>query len=109
MVAMCHRRTGAYQQALEIYQDVHKKHPENTECLRALVQLATDLGMKEELHRYASALRDIEQQKLQREEERRAAEPVGPTPAEQAKQQQTRKKAEEEEWKEVDVSSMLPV
>ena len=33
MVASCHRRTGNYQQALEAYKMIHKKFPENIECM----------------------------------------------------------------------------
>lgn len=32
MVASCHRRLGQYQQAKKIYEDIHKKYPENREC-----------------------------------------------------------------------------
>jgi len=38
MVASCHRRIGAYQQALRIYETIHKKHPDNIECLNYLVR-----------------------------------------------------------------------
>lgn len=47
MVATCHRRSGNYQQALQTYKAIHRKFPENTECLRFLVRICTDLGLQE--------------------------------------------------------------
>uniref|UniRef100_A0A7S3GJA5 Intraflagellar transport protein 88 n=1 Tax=Palpitomonas bilix TaxID=652834 RepID=A0A7S3GJA5_9EUKA len=32
MIASCHRRIGAYQDALNLYRSIHKKHPDNLEC-----------------------------------------------------------------------------
>jgi intraflagellar transport protein 88 len=32
MVASCHRRTGNYQKALDIYKRTHELFPENVEC-----------------------------------------------------------------------------
>ena len=34
MIASCHRRSGNYQQALETYKFIHKKFPDNIECLK---------------------------------------------------------------------------
>lgn len=34
MIASCHRRSGNYQQALETYKYIHKKFPDNIECLK---------------------------------------------------------------------------
>ncbi|KAJ3053393.1 Intraflagellar transport protein 88, partial [Rhizophlyctis rosea] len=47
MIASCHRRSGNYQMALETYKRIHEKFPDNVECLRFLVRICTDLGMKE--------------------------------------------------------------
>eukprot|EP00842_Homolaphlyctis_polyrhiza_P000412 jgi/Hompol1/1371/HPOL_005581-RA len=47
MIASCYRRSGNYQQAFETYKRIHNKFPENVECLRFLVRICTDLGMKE--------------------------------------------------------------
>nr|KAJ3419677.1 Intraflagellar transport protein 88 [Polyrhizophydium stewartii] len=47
MIASCYRRSGNYQQAFETYKRIHAKFPENVECLRFLVRICTDLGMKE--------------------------------------------------------------
>eukprot|EP00727_Mastigamoeba_balamuthi_P005601 m51a1_g1660 putative intraflagellar transport protein 88 homolog (724) ;mRNA; f:371243-373940 len=117
MVGMCHKRVGAYQQALEIYQEINRKHPENVECLRALVQLATDLGLKEDLQKYAGKLRDIEQTKLQLEQDRKqlqesqgAADDYGgyDMGAATGMQMGGAKKKDDDEWAEVDLSKMLP-
>jgi len=34
MIASCHRRSGNYQQALESYKHIHKRFPDNIECLK---------------------------------------------------------------------------
>uniref|UniRef100_A0A672SH55 Intraflagellar transport 88 homolog n=1 Tax=Sinocyclocheilus grahami TaxID=75366 RepID=A0A672SH55_SINGR len=45
MVASCYRRSGNYQKALETYKDIHRKFPENVECLCFLVRLSTDIDV----------------------------------------------------------------
>ncbi|CAG0923155.1 unnamed protein product, partial [Notodromas monacha] len=47
MVASCHRRAGNYQTALMTYKNIHFRFPENIECLKFLVRLCSDLGLKE--------------------------------------------------------------
>ncbi|KAI8901160.1 hypothetical protein BC833DRAFT_578676 [Globomyces pollinis-pini] len=47
MIASCFRRSGNYQGAFETYKKIHERFPDNTECLRFLVKICTDLGMKE--------------------------------------------------------------
>ncbi|KAI8920728.1 intraflagellar transport protein 88 [Entophlyctis helioformis] len=47
MVASCYRRSGNYQLAFETYKRIHDKFPDNIECLRFLVRICTDLGMKD--------------------------------------------------------------
>ncbi|KAI9338744.1 hypothetical protein BDR26DRAFT_862707 [Obelidium mucronatum] len=47
MIASCFRRSGNYQQAFETYKKIHLRFPDNIECLRFLVRICTDLGMKE--------------------------------------------------------------
>lgn len=42
MVASCHRRSGNYHQAIVIYKDIHRRFPDNLECLQLLVRLCTD-------------------------------------------------------------------
>ncbi|XP_059895573.1 intraflagellar transport protein 88 homolog isoform X2 [Gadus macrocephalus] len=67
MVASCYRRSGNYQQALETYKDIHRKFPENIECLRFLVRLCTDMGMKE-VQEYATKMKKVEKMKEIREQ-----------------------------------------
>ncbi|XP_078259209.1 intraflagellar transport protein 88 homolog [Rhinoraja longicauda] len=67
MVASCYRRSGNYQKALETYKDIHRKFPENIECLRFLVRLCTDMGLKE-VQEYAARLKKIEKLKEIREQ-----------------------------------------
>ncbi|XP_070567544.1 intraflagellar transport protein 88 homolog isoform X4 [Ptychodera flava] len=67
MIASCHRRSGNYQQALETYKAIHKRFPENIECLKFLVRLCTDMGLKE-VQEYATKLKKAEKAKEQREQ-----------------------------------------
>ena len=46
MVTSCYRRMQRYQKAYELYEDIHREYPENLECLRYLVAICKDLGMK---------------------------------------------------------------
>jgi intraflagellar transport protein 88 len=47
MIASCYRRAGNYHRALETYKSVHRRFPENVECLKFLVKLSSDMGLKE--------------------------------------------------------------
>ncbi|KDO26432.1 hypothetical protein SPRG_08235 [Saprolegnia parasitica CBS 223.65] len=55
MVTSCHRRMGAYQKALILYEQIHHDYPENLECLRYLVAICKDLGQKYDHHQQALA------------------------------------------------------
>ncbi|XP_056353900.1 intraflagellar transport protein 88 homolog isoform X2 [Oenanthe melanoleuca] len=67
MVASCYRRSGNYQKALEKYKVIHRKFPENVECLRFLVRLCTDMGLKE-VQEYITKLKKAEKLKEIREQ-----------------------------------------
>uniref|UniRef100_A0A4X1U369 Intraflagellar transport protein 88 homolog n=1 Tax=Sus scrofa TaxID=9823 RepID=A0A4X1U369_PIG len=67
MVASCFRRSGNYQKALDTYKDIHRMFPENAECLRFLVRLCTDIGLKE-VQEYAAKLKRLEKMKEIREQ-----------------------------------------
>lgn len=67
MVASCYRRSGNYQKALETYKEIHRRFPENVECLRFLVRLCTDMGLKE-VQEYATKLKKVEKMKEIREQ-----------------------------------------
>ncbi|XP_075967580.1 intraflagellar transport protein 88 homolog isoform X3 [Anarhichas minor] len=67
MVASCYRKSGNYQKALETYKDIHRKFPDNVECLRFLVRLCTDMGLKE-VQEYATKLKKAEKMKEIREQ-----------------------------------------
>jgi len=60
MVASCHRRSGDYQVALDIYLQIHREFPDNVECLRYLVHISDDLGKKDQVHEYVVKLRKAE-------------------------------------------------
>ena len=40
MIASCYRRAGNYHKALDTYKTVHRKFPDNIECLKFLVKLS---------------------------------------------------------------------
>ncbi|XP_042314236.1 intraflagellar transport protein 88 homolog isoform X2 [Sceloporus undulatus] len=67
MVASCYRRSGNYQKALDTYKMIHRKFPDNAECLRFLVRLCTDMGLKE-TQEYAAKLKRVEKLKEIREQ-----------------------------------------
>ncbi|KAM9321360.1 intraflagellar transport protein 88 homolog isoform 1-T1 [Gastrophryne carolinensis] len=67
MVASCYRRSGNYQKALEKYKEIHRKFPDNVECLRFLVRLCTDIGLKE-VQEYATKLKKAEKMKELKEQ-----------------------------------------
>ncbi|RVE58222.1 hypothetical protein OJAV_G00206940 [Oryzias javanicus] len=67
MVASCYRRIGNYQKALETYQNINRKFPDNVECLHFLVRLCTDMGLKE-VQDYETKLKKAEKAKEIREQ-----------------------------------------
>uniref|UniRef100_A0A8C6LGF7 Intraflagellar transport 88 n=1 Tax=Nothobranchius furzeri TaxID=105023 RepID=A0A8C6LGF7_NOTFU len=58
---------GNYQKALETYKEIHRKFPENVDCLCFLVRLSTDMGLKE-VQEYATKLKKAEKMKEIREQ-----------------------------------------
>ena len=46
MIASCYRRMNLFNEALKVYEDVHSEYPDNLDCLRGLVQIRKELGMK---------------------------------------------------------------
>lgn len=64
MIASCHRRRGDYVQAKRIYEQVHRKNPENVECLKYLVQLCKDSGLSDEANEWFKTLKKVERQQL---------------------------------------------
>lgn len=62
MIASCYRRAGNYHKALDTYKSVHRKFPENVECLKFLVKLSSDMGLKE-ANEYALELKKAERSK----------------------------------------------
>ncbi|KAL0039331.1 hypothetical protein WJX79_003743 [Trebouxia sp. C0005] len=63
MVASCFRRTGNQQQALLKYKQIHSSHPLNVECLRYLVNICGQLGLKPEEADFVARLRKAERQR----------------------------------------------
>jgi len=58
MVASCYRRMGAHAKALELYEDIHKKNPNDIECVRYLITICKDMNLKYE--HYAAHLSKLE-------------------------------------------------
>ncbi|BES88088.1 Hypothetical protein NTJ_00896 [Nesidiocoris tenuis] len=66
LIGSCHRRSGNYQAALNTYKDTLAKFPDNIECLKFLVRLCSDLGLKETAE-YTAELKRAEKAKEIRE------------------------------------------
>jgi len=66
MVATCYRKMNSYQQALKLYQEINGDYPENLECLRYLVMICKDLGLKYDNY-------SVQLKKLERAQERQSA------------------------------------
>ncbi|XP_054643171.1 intraflagellar transport protein 88 homolog isoform X2 [Dunckerocampus dactyliophorus] len=72
MVASCYRRSGNYQKSLDTYKEIHRKFPENVECLRFLVRLSQDMGLQE-VQDYAAKMKKVEKMKELREQRVKSA------------------------------------
>jgi len=46
MIASCYRRMNLFNEALKVYEEIYEENPDNMDCLRGLVQIRKDLGMK---------------------------------------------------------------
>jgi tetratricopeptide (TPR) repeat protein len=61
MVASCYRQSGNHQKAYETFSQVHSKFPENAECLKSLIKMATDMG-KDAAKEWSNKLLKLEKQ-----------------------------------------------
>ncbi len=59
LVGSCYRQAGNYQEALRVYKRVLQMFPNNTDCLKLLVRMGRDLGLKE-TNEYVEKLKKIE-------------------------------------------------
>ncbi|XP_054643173.1 intraflagellar transport protein 88 homolog [Dunckerocampus dactyliophorus] len=71
MVASCYRRSGNSQKALETYKEVHRRFPDDAQCLRFLVRLSQDMGLKE-VQDYTAKLKKVEKMRELREQRAKA-------------------------------------
>lgn len=62
LIAACQRRSGNYQNALQKYKQIHERFPDNPECLRNIVRICKDLGIKD-VQEYESKLARAERDK----------------------------------------------
>ena len=51
--------SGSYQQALQCYRQIHRRFPDSVDCLKFLVRLCSDLGLKE-VQEYSLKLKKAE-------------------------------------------------
>jgi len=58
MIASCFRRMNLFNEALKVYEEIHAEYNDNVECLRYLVQIRKDLGIK--YQSYAEKLMHLE-------------------------------------------------
>lgn len=58
--ASCYRKTGNYQQAKTLYEQIHRKHPDNIECLRYLYRICNYLGQTDDVRYYHKQLTKLE-------------------------------------------------
>jgi len=79
MTASCYRRRGEYPQAKRLYEEVHRKYPENLECLRFLVTICKDAGLIEEANNWLKEFKKIEQRV--QDDRHAAAYGGGPSPS----------------------------
>lgn len=79
MTASCYRRRGEYPQAKRLYEEVHRKYPENLECLRFLVTICKDAGLIEEANNWLKEFKKIEQRV--QDDRHAAAFGGGPSPS----------------------------
>lgn len=64
MVASCHRRRGEYLVAKRMYEQIHRKYPDNLECLKYLIQLCKDAGLVEEADEWMTVMRKTERKTM---------------------------------------------
>ncbi|CCW71082.1 unnamed protein product [Phytomonas sp. Hart1] len=69
MVASCHRRRGDAAQAKRLYEVIHRKYPENVECLKYLMQLCKDGGLVDEANEWFKKMKELESRDLKDEED----------------------------------------
>ena len=50
---------GSYQQALQCYKQIHRRFPDSVDCLKFLVRLCSDLGLKD-VQEYSLKLKKAE-------------------------------------------------
>jgi len=63
MVASCYRRMANLPKALELYERIHREHPQDLEALKYLVQICKEMNIPAaQQTKYAAALRKLERQ-----------------------------------------------
>lgn len=68
MLATCYRKSGNYGRAMETYKEIHKKFPENLDCLKFLTRLCQDQGLMQEAKDYGAKMEKLRKSLLQKEQ-----------------------------------------
>lgn len=76
LMAGCQRRSGNFQRAMELYKQVHRRFPNNVECLKFLAQLCKELRMPVEEREYTEKLNRL--QKIGQLRAQRESDSAGP-------------------------------
>jgi intraflagellar transport protein 88 len=104
LIASCHRRQGSYQKAYDTYKTINEKFPDNVECLRFLVRISTDLGIKD-VHDYIQKLSKAEKGSIPDGVEMPNVDTI---PSHLRHQQKVNTRGDEENWNDEDVAFLLP-
>ena len=62
MIASCYRRMNLFNEALKVYEEIYDENPDNIDCLRGLVSIRRELGMKFNQFQEKLALLDREEE-----------------------------------------------
>ena len=62
MIASCYRRMNLFNEALKVYEEIYEENQDNIDCLRGLVSIRRELGMKYNTFQEKLAMLDREEE-----------------------------------------------
>ena len=62
MIASCYRRMNLFNEALKVYEEIYEENQDNIDCLRGLVSIKRELGMKYNVFQEKLAILDREEE-----------------------------------------------
>eukprot|EP00924_Labyrinthula_sp_SR-Ha-C_P009055 maker-scaffold_2-augustus-gene-11.33-mRNA-1 protein AED:0.19 eAED:0.19 QI:0/0/0/0.5/1/1/2/0/714 len=109
MVASCHRRMSHYQEAYEMYEEIHDEFPDNLECLRYLIAISKDLGLNYgDFQLKLGRLEDVEQDNFPRTNHQKLSDVVDAIPSKNINKKVNESIEEsDDEWNEDDLDKLL--